>query len=234
MRRSLAALLLVLVACSSSASSSPTSAPAAAEPDPAPSATDPAPPAPPPAPTSDACGVLPKSKCSPASQGSIVRGTVTFDPAHFAGKPKPTLRVFLHHQIVVKDSEAKQGGHPHAWASSTDVDVTTGRATFAMDLCDFGTAMYSEENCGYELVALLDEDGSHDPDANGELALMPRKGELVKLVPLEISCHAPAQCLSITADCQDGDACTTITPLDTKACKCKPDACPSDNTVCSK
>jgi hypothetical protein len=227
--------LSLFAACSANTSSPSAPAPAASSSDQPtdPAAGDPTPPADPP-PALDACGAIPKSKCSPANEGSIVRGIVKFDPAHFAGKPKPTLRIFLHHQVVLKDSEGKQGGHPHAWTSATDVDVDKGEAHFTLDQCEFGTAMYSEENCGFNLVALLDEDGSHDPDVYGEAALMPKQGELVKLTPLTISCHAPSSCLSITADCADGEACTTYTPLAISACKCAASSCQSDSVICSK
>jgi hypothetical protein len=171
-----------------------------------------------------------KSLCTPANPGSVIRGVVHFDKAHYASGKKPTLRVFLHHQWTLLKGEEKHGGHPHAYTSSTDVDLDAGLARFTLDLCELGTAMWSEENCGFNLVVILDEDGNNDPDVEGMLALVPHAGELVKMVPLEVSCHAASPCLDITADCADGDACTTYTPI--TSCKCSPDACPSDDAYC--
>lgn len=220
-----AALVSLGVACSSSSSETPAPAPA--------ETTDAAPVDPPDAapadPPEDACGPVAKSKCKPANPGSVVRGIVKFDPAHFAGKKNPVLRVFLHHQYLLLDREAKQGGHPHAY-TTVDVDATKGEARFTLDLCLFGTAMWSEENCGFNLVAMLDEDGSNDADKVGSSAFLPQKGELVGMLPLEISCHKPSQCVTIDAKCADGESCTTFTGI--KKCACAATSCPSDDAIC--
>jgi hypothetical protein len=132
--------------------------------------------------------------------------------------------------MVLQTSEAKQGGHPHAWASFPDVDTVKGEARFSIDLCELGPAMWSEENCGFNLVVMIDQNGSNDPDADGITALVPDKGELVKMVPLDISCRKPSTCLQITADCTDGDTCTTYTPP--KTCACAADSCKSPSAFC--
>jgi hypothetical protein len=180
----------------------------------------------------DACGTVPKSLCTPANAGSVIRGIVKFDPAHYAAKKAPSLVVFLHHQITVSAKESSQGGHPHAYKTVPVKDVAKGEASFAIDMCELGTAMYSEENCGFNLVVMLDEDGSNDPDANGATAMIAQKGELVKMTPIDISCHKPSPCMTIAADCADGDTCTTFTAL--KACKCAAQTCTSDDTICTK
>ncbi len=232
MHRVAASLVFALLAaCSSSQPSAP------ADPAPPPGddqgATPPAadPPAtPPPAPATDACGKVGASMCTPANAGSVVRGIVKFDPAHYAGKSKPTLRVFMFHQWTLIKGEEKTGGHPHAYVSSDDVDLAKGEARFTIDNCQLGTAMYSEENCGFNIVVMLDENGNNDPDAKGQIAFIPDKGELVKMVPVDVSCHAPSQCLQVTADCVDGDTCTTYAPI--TACKCSASTCPSDSKYC--
>jgi hypothetical protein len=184
------------------------------------------------APPADACGAITKkSKCKPANEGSIVRGVVKFDPTKLKAGAKPSLRVFLHHQVLAVDEEAKLGGHPHTY-DSYDVDMEKGEARFQLDLCLFGTAMYSEENCGFNIVAMIDDDGGNDPDARGQTALIPRKGKLVKMVPVEVSCHKTSPCLEITADCLDGDACTTFEP--TTQCACAASSCPSDDRLCER
>ena len=186
----------------------------------------------PPAQPADACGSVPKSLCTPANPGSVVRGIVKFDPAHFAGKPAPKLVVFMHHQFTVTDKESTLGGHPHAYKTFDVKDVTKGEATFALDMCELGTAMYSEENCGFNLVVMLDEDGKNDPDTQGSTAMIARKGQLVKMTPIDVSCHNPSPCMTIQADCLDGDTCTTYTAL--KECKCAAQKCTSDDTICTK
>jgi len=224
---------LLLVACSSSSSPSGSGDPTNPPPPAAPAGDDQPdpPPAKPPAPPPAACGAVAKSKCSPANPGSVVRGLVKFDPAHYAGKSKPTLRVFMHHQFVMRADEGKTGGHPHAFVSSDDVDMDKGVAKFSIDLCELGTAMYSEENCGFNIIALLDENGNNDPDTKGEPAFIPDKGELMKMTPVNVSCKTASQCLEIVADCADGSTCTTYTPVTT--CKCSANKCPSDDKICS-
>jgi hypothetical protein len=220
-----AAAVLGSIACSTTTqvtTPSPTAS-ATAEPEPAPV------PEASPLPTADACGPLPPSQCTPKNQGSIVRGVVKFDRSKLAPDAKAYLRVYLHHEMVLRADEARQGGHPHAY-DSFPIDPTKDEVAFAIDLCSFGTAMWSEENCGFHLVTIIDDDGKNDPEAQGSLAMMPRTGKLVKLTPLEISCHKPATCLQIVADCTDGEACTTYTPP-TK-CACAPNSCPSDDAYC--
>jgi len=234
MHRFAASLVFALLAAACS-STSPTGSSAdpvapAGDDESTPPAPPPATPAPPAAQPPDACGTVPKSQCMPANQGSIVRGIVKFDPMYYAGKSKPVLRVFLFHQWTLIQGEEKTGGHPHAFASFPDVDMGKGEVSFDIDLCELGTAMWSEENCGFNIVVLLDENGSNDPYTKGQTAFIPEKGELVKMVPVDISCHAPSQCLQVTADCADGDTCTTYTPI--TSCKCAANACPSDDKYC--
>jgi hypothetical protein len=225
-------LLLALAACSSSSSPATSGDPTNPDPPPADTETPPAatPPAQPPPPPTDACGTVAKSKCTPANPGSVVRGIVKFDPARYAGKPTPALRVFMHHQFVLRSDENKTGGHPHAFTTSDKIDMVKGEAHFSIDLCELGTAMYSEENCGFNIIALLDENGNNDPDTGGVMAFVPDKGELLKMVPVDVSCRGASQCLSIVADCADGDVCTTYTPP--TECKCAATTCPSDDKIC--
>ena len=59
----------------------------------------------------------------------------------------------------------------------------------------------------------------------------PDKGELVKLVKVNVSCHAPPACVDVTLDCQDGTACTTIDPM--KSCTKQGPGCKSDDSFCN-
>lgn len=179
------------------------------------------------------CADAPKSKCAPANPGSVIRGVATIDPNHYAPGAKVNLGIFLYHQWVMDSSEATNGGHPHAYKYVKNVDVTTGQVPFVLDMCELGVAMYSEENCGFNLVVMFDENGDNNPDVSGQAALVPTKGELVKMTPVDVSCHGDSQCLGITADCVDGKACTTYTPIAMSACKCAANACPSQSVICT-
>lgn len=178
------------------------------------------------------CAPTPPSKCTPAEPGSVVRGVITFDPTHFPAGENVNLAIFLFHQWVLDPSEAQTGGHAHAYKYVKGVDVTTGQLTFDIDLCEIGPAMYSEENCTFNLVVMLDETGKNNPDVYGASSVVVSKGELVKMTPLSISCHGDSQCLPITADCSTGLTCTTYTPISMSSCICAADSCPSQSTIC--
>jgi hypothetical protein len=177
---------------------------------------------------------VPTSKCNPQNPGSVVRGVLTFDPTHFSDGENVNLAMFLYHQWIMEPGENQIGGHPHAYKYVKGVDVTTGQLQFDIDLCELGVAMYSEENCAFNLVVMLDENGDNDPDARGESALTPTKGELVKLMSLDVSCHGDSQCVAVTADCTGGVACTTFTPIAMSSCICAADSCPSQSVICTE
>jgi hypothetical protein len=178
------------------------------------------------------CATAPASKCSPAAPGSVVRGALTFDASHFSAGQNVNLAIFLFHQWTVDSSEAVTGGHPHAYKYVKNVDVSTGQLTFDIDLCELGPAMYSEENCGFNLVVMLDDTQKNNPDVYGPNAFLPRQGELVKLTQLNVSCMGDSQCLTISADCTAGQACTTYTPITMSSCVCSTQHCPSTSVVC--
>ncbi len=179
----------------------------------------------------DRCGATPASLCTPANPGSVVRGVASFDASHFKPGQKVSLALFLQHQFpYLGNQELTTGGHPHAYKYLPDVDVSKGQVAFSIDLCELGTAMWSEENCGFNLVAMLDENGSNDVDTVGEPGFHADPGELVKMAPLTISCHAASPCLTLTLDCTSGETCTTY-PAPAK-CTCAADHCPSDSAIC--
>jgi len=148
---------------------------------------------------------VPASKCGTPAESSVIRGVVSFDPTHYSEGQNVNLALYLYHQWTMSASEATLGGHPHAYKYIKGVDVSSGQVAFDIDLCELGVAMYSEENCGFNLVAMLDENNDNDP-ARGSYALTPTAGELVKLTPLDVSCHGDSQCLAITADCSRDDS----------------------------
>jgi hypothetical protein len=232
----LATSLLASLGCSSASSGSGASPAPAPQADAGPASTGPT--------ANDAgeAGALPTPTCGapPAAshcknEGSWVRGVVYFDPSHFAQGATPMLRLSLRHGFVLVKGEEKIGGRLHAYKSIRVKDVSAGQVEFALDMCDLGTAMWSEENGSFHLVASLDENGNNDLDdaTSNEDAVTrgtPDPGELTKMIDVDVSCNAPSPCVALQLDCVDGAACTTITPL--KTCAKKTPGCASDDAWC--
>lgn len=181
-----------------------------------------------------ACAAAPgPSQCKNAS--SWVRGVARFDPAHFAAGAHPVLRVALRHSFALLPGEDAIGGRLHAFDSFPVKDPSKGEIPFAIDMCGLGTAMWSEENGGFHVVLMLDENDNNDLDmarSNDDAIRMatPDTNELAKVVDTDVSCHAASPCLDVTLDCTGGAACTTIKPI--TACKKKTPSCPSDDAYC--
>jgi hypothetical protein len=182
----------------------------------------------------DMCAPAPKkSGCS--NESSWVRGTAHWDPSHFkAGAPAPVMRVSLRHGFSLVAGEEKIGGRLHAY-STFKIDPKTGEAPFSVDMCDFGTAMWSEENGTFHLVLMIDENGNNNLDnaTSNEDAIAlatPDPTELQAMVDVDVSCHAPSQCMDVKLDCT-GTTCLTITPI--KSCKKKTPSCKSDDAFCT-
>ena len=124
--------------------------------------------------------------------------------------------------------EDQIGGRLHVFASKRVMDTSTGEFPFSIDMCMFGTAMWSEENSAFNLVLILDENGNNDLAAGG--TAMPDPGELVKLTKVDVSCNAPSPCVEPKLDCNTGAACTTIMPI--TSCTKKMPGCNSDSIYC--
>jgi hypothetical protein len=164
-----------------------------------------------------------------------VRGIVKFDPSHFKAGSAPVMRVSLRHGFALVKGEETIGGRLHAYDSFPVTDIAKGELSFALDMCQLGTAMWSEENGSFNLVVIFDENGNNNLDnatSNQDAITIgtPDKGELVKLATVDVSCHAASACLAVTADCSDGATCTTIKPITT--CTKKSPACKSDDAFC--
>jgi hypothetical protein len=221
-----------LFGCSSSTETVAQPGPATSEPtDPAAEETNEG--ATPPPPAADKCVAAPKkSRCK--NESSWIRGVAHFDPSHFKAGAKPVLRVVLRHSFALMREEATIGGRLHAFTSVPIADPSKGEVPFAIDMCSSGAAMWSEENGGFHVVLILDEDGNNDlDDATDEetamIAAMPGPKELVKLVDVDVSCKAPSPCLDVKIDCT-GSSCTTIQPM--TSCKKKATSCESDSSFC--
>ena len=114
-------------------------------------------------------------------------------------------------------------------------DPSKGEVPFAIDMCDLGTSMWSEENGAFHLVLMLDETGANDLDkaTSNEDAIVigtAGKGELVKMVDVEVSCKGTSACLDVKVDCADGASCLTFQPV--KSCAKKLPGCNSASAFC--
>ncbi len=229
----LASFASLALACSSASTSPP---PAAAGPgDDADAGTlvDP-PDATPPA--LDACGAQVASKCKPKNPGSVVRGLVHFDPALLGGGPigERTLVIYLMHRQFAEPSEWALGGHPHAYKTIPKVDYIKGEASFSIDLCEFGAQMWSEDNCDFNLIAMIDRNGTNDPTStffDSAHPAVPDPGEPAAVKTIQISCFAASQCVEMRLDCTDGASCVSYT--DPGKCTCAAKSCGGEST-CTK
>lgn len=195
-----------------------------------PDATEPPASEPPAGPSS--CAAPPsKSTCG---ESAWVRGVAHFDPAKLKAGSKPVLRVALRHGFVMVHGEETIGGRLHGYVSVPVKDPSKGEQAFAIDMCDFGTSMWSEENGAFNLVVIIDENGDNDLDeatSNMEAITMgtPSKGELVKMASLDVSCTGKSACLDMKIDCT-GASCLTIKPVE--SCAKKLPGCNSDSAFC--
>jgi hypothetical protein len=175
-----------------------------------------------------------ESRCK--NGGAIVRATVHFDPsARKPGKGAPALVVFLRHAFALVPIESTVGGRLHVYKRiklSAD-QLASGNVSIEVDLCQGGTAMWSEENGPFNLVSILDENGAHDPQtATDEYAFQtPQQGELAKISSdIDVSCNKESPCVDVNLDCADGASCTTFKPI--THVECKMPACASADSFC--
>jgi hypothetical protein len=153
-------------------------------------------------------------------QGSLLRGTVRL-PAGFDGPARGDLMVAVTHYRL---GDGDYGGVPHYGAVIEDVDLSEGPVEWTFDMC-LGGAMWSEENCEYNLVAVLDGGGDNDP-----YNVLPETGEPSHRQVLAISCEDASPCLDVVLDCVDGPSCVQFS--DPGACECAATSCNSDYTTC--
>ncbi len=174
------------------------------------------------------------SQCK--NDGAWVRGVVHFDGSRFKdGSVKPVLRVTLRHQFTLVKGEENVGGRLHAYKTFPITNPAAGRYEFSLDMCQFGTAMWSEENGAFNLIAHLDENDNNDLDTaktNDQAVKVatPDTDELVKMVTVDVSCNAASPCLDMTLDCT-GAECLKIEPM--ASCKKKTPGCKSDDSFCN-
>ncbi len=117
------------------------------------------------------------------------------------------------------------GGAYHTHAVVSGVDLAAGATReFSLDMCG-GGGMWSEDNCEYQLIAILDQNGNNESGFN----MIPDPGEPSGVIPIELSCNGSSPCVDLVLDCM-GSSCTAFT--DPGACSCAPQSCGSDFVTC--
>ena len=117
------------------------------------------------------------------------------------------------------------GGVYHTHTMVNGVDLAAGATReFSLDMCT-GGRMWSEENCEYQLIAILDLNGNNEAGTN----MIPDPGELAGVIPIELSCNGDSPCFDLVLDCV-GPNCTTF--ADPGGCSCAAQSCGSDFVTC--
>lgn len=106
-----------------------------------------------------------------------------------------------------------------------DVDLAAGPVEFAFDMCE-GGEMWSEENCEYNLIAILDQDGS-----NSASSFLADPGEPAHREVIDLSCHTESPCFEFKLECLDGKECVKFDEEAT--CACADASCASPIVTCN-
>jgi hypothetical protein len=175
------------------------------------------------------CPVAAASQCATAGTahpGSVVTGVAQLAAGFIpdAGT-KGTLEAFLTH---VYEGSGAQGGVFHAEQHVSNVDLANGPVQFQIDMCHNDIAMYSEDDCAFNLIVILDTNGNNNESNDN---YVPDVGEAASRQVVSVSCVGPAQCVSVTLGCQDGLSCVAFTDP-TNACTCAANTCNSDLVLC--
>jgi hypothetical protein len=166
-----------------------------------------------------ACDVRGRSACG--NRASLVQGVAQL-PAGAEGPTTGNLVVAMMHR---RYGDPERGGHPHWSWTFEDVDLAAP-TPFVVDMCEGSATMWSEENCEYNLVVILDVDGSLGP-----FQTLPDEGDPAAMVTFDLSCHADGPtCLGdIALDCA-GPEC--VADVDAGDCPCAEDSCESQSAIC--
>jgi hypothetical protein len=125
----------------------------------------------------------------------------------------------------------EDGGHPHyLWTFEDQPLDATVPTVVEVDMCDGNAIMWSEENCEYNLVVLVDGDG--DNGLRGARRAVPDTGEPTSVQVFEQSCHHDGSYrFELSLDCVDGEACVAYEAA--PECACAEPACDSEAAICS-
>ncbi|MCO4771430.1 MAG: hypothetical protein KDA24_15460 [Deltaproteobacteria bacterium] len=171
------------------------------------------------------CSAIPVANtvCSghPGNEGAWLRGQTASSPELAGEDLTGDLVVVLTHSNL---GQAGVGGVVHISTTVADVDLAAGPVDWSMDMC-LGGEMFSEENCSYNLIAILDRNGN-----NGPGNFVPDEGELATRVgDVWVSCSAESPCFTLELDCTDGADCVAFT--DPGNCSCE-NGCNSEIVTC--
>lgn len=151
------------------------------------------------------------------NDNSIIVGTVRLADGLDVPDATGTVQVHLTHESL---GDTQNGGVAHTHVSVANVDLNNGPVPFEIDMCN-GGAMWSEDNCGFNILAILDQNGN-----NGFNAQLPDVGEPTALMGgIMFSCTGDGpQCVDVVLDCVDGASCAQFPDL---GCNCDTQAnCP--------
>ena len=153
---------------------------------------------------------------------SLVQGLVTLPEGEASGD----LVLAMMHR---RHGSPEAGGHPHWFWQFDDVSLSSSEPLpFTIDMCEGNAEMWSEENCEYNLVALLDADGDN---GWGAARAVPDPGEPSAVATFDLSCHAEGPtCVQLELGCTDGAACVLYESPG--ACECAEESCPSEAGLC--
>jgi len=164
----------------------------------------------------------PPPTCKPATITSTCgpNGVVRVVVKLGAGMPDAAgaLVVKLHH---LRLGSASTGGvyHTDKTVPATTVSASTG-VDVEFDFCA-GGAMWSEDNCEFNLFAYVDKNGNGALDA----------GEPAGRTVVSLSCKGSPPCFSLELGCTSGASCVAFT--DPGACKCAATTCSSSFKTCT-
>ena len=154
---------------------------------------------------------------------SIVHGTVQLPDG--AENTEGNLVIGMMHRRM---GDPTEGGHPHWGWGYVDVDLTEPYP-FEIDMCAGNAVMWSEENCEYHLIVILDRNTNNG--MGGSQFFTPDEGENAAMEVFDLSCHAEGEtCMNITLDCVAGAGCIDYEEPET--CTCAEDVCPSESGIC--
>lgn len=148
----------------------------------------------------------------PGNPGAYLRGQVALSDELLATLEDTTgdLQIILTHSNL---GGAEAGGFLHTATSVSNVDLADGPVDFAFDMCA-GGEMFSEENCAYNVIAILDQNGNNGPND-----YVPDEGEpAFRLGEVWVSCETASPCLTLELDCTAGADCVAYEDPGNCAC----------------
>jgi hypothetical protein len=140
----------------------------------------------------------PETESICGNEASIVRGRVRLGDGYAPEVTEGNLIVAMTHLTLGNE---RDGGYYHFHTQVRNVDLADGPVEFELDMCQ-GGEMWSEDSCGYNLIAFLDT----DKDGAGT-SPVPEEGEPSARVEFDISCRGDAPCLDVPLDCEEGRPC---------------------------